>query len=100
MAQRPLSGRGGEAPPMEVDNPSRPQEEVDKADKERSQTLFVIAFIGSVDDLTLFVPMLVGKGFDVAQLVSGGFFAAVLIVLVCVFLGLCKPIADCLSRVP
>lgn len=29
----------------------------------QTQTLFVIAFIGSLDDLTLFVPMLVGKGF-------------------------------------
>ena len=28
----------------------------------QTQTLFVIAFIGSLDDLTLFVPMLVGKG--------------------------------------
>jgi len=49
-------------------------------EKERSQTLFVIAFVGSLDDLTLFVPMLVGKGFDMVQLISGGFVAAFLIV--------------------
>jgi len=71
-----------------------------KEEASRTQTLFVIAFLGSVDDLTLFVPMLVGKGFDMAQLVIGGFIAASAIVLLCIFLGLCKPVADCLSRVP
>lgn len=69
-------------------------------DSSRTQTLFVIAFLGSVDDLTLFVPMLVGKGFDMIQLVVGGFIAASIIVALCVFVGLCKPIADCLSAVP
>jgi len=69
-------------------------------DSKRSQTLFIIAFLGSVDDLTLFVPMLVGKGFDIVQLVIGGLIAASAIVLLCIFLGLCKPVADCLSKVP
>merc|ERR1712150_247994 len=66
----------------------------------RTQALFVIAFLGSVDDLTLFVPMLAGKGFDLAELMAGGFIAASVIVLVCVFVGLCKPVADFLSSVP
>merc|ERR1719440_412488 len=70
------------------------------AEDGRAQTLFVISFIGSVDDLTLFVPMLVGKGFDIVQLVSGGFLATLLIVSICVFIGLCKPVADCLSKIP
>merc|ERR1711988_309196 len=69
--------------------------------KDRDPTqLFVIAFIGSVDDLTVFVPMLVGKAFDLVQLMLGAFIAASAIVLICLFVGLCKPIADCLSAVP
>lgn len=85
---------------MEIDNPQKAEEEISKADKERQQTLFVIAFIGSVDDLTLFVPMLVGKGFDLVQLMLGAFVAASTIVTLCIFIGQCKPIADCLSSVP
>jgi len=91
---KPLSARS-----REVEH----ADEMDKMDEEegnRSQTLFVIAFVGSVDDLTLFVPMLVGKGFDMAQLIIGGFIASTSIVLLCAFLGLCKPVADCLSRIP
>jgi len=92
-----LSARNREIEHAEDGDPSR----VTIANEEgRSQALFVIAFIGSVDDLTLFVPMLVGKGFDIVQLVTGGFIAATTIVVFCVFIGLCKPIADCLSKIP
>jgi len=69
-------------------------------DRKRQQTLFMIAFIGSVDDLTLFVPMLVGKSFNWFELMSGAFVAGGTIVLLCVFIGLCKPIADCLAKIP
>merc|ERR1719456_695210 len=72
----------------------------EEEDARRSQTLFFIAFVGSVDDLTLFVPMLVGKGFDFWQLMLGAFLATVLIITFCICIGLCKPIADCLSRIP
>jgi len=71
-----------------------------KSEKDTSSTLFVIAFIGSVDDLTLFVPMLVGKGFDTMQLMLGAFLATSLIISFCICIGLCKPIADCLSKIP
>lgn len=87
-------------PNMPIDAPNAEQEALEKADKERQQTLFVIAFIGSVDDLTLFVPMLVGKGFDLPQLMIGALAAATTIVIICVCIGQCKPIADCLSAVP
>jgi len=66
----------------------------------RSQTLFIVAFIGSLDDLTLFVPMLVGKGFNIAQLMLGSLLAVVTIVLICIFLGLCKPFADFVEKIP
>eukprot|EP00930_Biecheleria_cincta_P072019 TRINITY_DN59466_c0_g1_i1.p1 TRINITY_DN59466_c0_g1~~TRINITY_DN59466_c0_g1_i1.p1 ORF type:complete len:236 (-),score=55.52 TRINITY_DN59466_c0_g1_i1:23-655(-) len=72
----------------------------DAGTEKRRQTLFVIAFLGSVDDLTLFVPMLVGKTFDLAQLMLGAFVAVSLIVGICIFLGQCKPIANCLSSIP
>jgi len=98
MAQgKQMSGR---EMAVEIDNPEKSQDAIDKADKDRQQTLFVIAFIGSVDDLTLFVPMLVGKGFDLAQLMLGSFAAVALILTFCICLGLCKPIADCLARIP
>lgn len=76
------------------------EDATDKKEEVQSQTLFVIAFIGSLDDLTLFVPMLVGKGFDLVQLVVGGFIAASIIVTICLFVGLCQPVADCLSKIP
>jgi len=75
-------------------------EKLQTVDKKRQQTLFVIAFIGSIDDLTLFVPMLVGKGFDWLQLVLGAIVAASTIVMICLFIGLCKPVADFLSNIP
>lgn len=87
-------------PGVEIDSPDKAQADIDKADKDRQQTLFVIAFIGSVDDLTLFVPMLVGKGFDIVQLMLGAFIATVLILSFCICIGMCKPIADCLSKIP
>merc|ERR1712013_95414 len=95
-----MNGAAAAMTGMEIDNPDKPQEDVDKADKERQKTLFVIAFIGSVDDLTLFVPMLVGKGFDIVQLMLGSFVACWAIVLMCIFMGRCKPIADFLSSIP
>mmetsp|Transcript_20075 Transcript_20075/g.37756 ORF Transcript_20075/g.37756 Transcript_20075/m.37756 type:complete len:268 (+) Transcript_20075:49-852(+) len=73
---------------------------LDDKETAQTQTLFVIAFIGSLDDLTLFVPMLVGKGFDFAQLTIGALTAAALIVVICLFVGLCQPVADCISRIP
>lgn len=75
-------------------------EKDEKSEVARAQALFCIAFLGSVDDLTLFVPMLVGKGFDLVQLVVGAFIAASSIVLLCIFVGLCKPVADFLSNIP
>lgn len=76
------------------------QESFIRREKARQRHLFVIAFIGSVDDLTLFVPMLVGRSFDIAQLMLGAFFAAMTIVTICVFIGLCKPVADLIAKIP
>eukprot|EP00931_Biecheleriopsis_adriatica_P070621 TRINITY_DN4439_c0_g1_i2.p1 TRINITY_DN4439_c0_g1~~TRINITY_DN4439_c0_g1_i2.p1 ORF type:complete len:286 (-),score=36.15 TRINITY_DN4439_c0_g1_i2:115-888(-) len=69
-------------------------------DTKGPQTLFVMAFVGSLDDLTLFVPMLVGKGFDMIQLIIGSLIASTIIVMICLLAGLCRPVADCLSAIP
>ncbi|CAE7797394.1 unnamed protein product [Symbiodinium sp. CCMP2456] len=88
--------------PIESANAASEHDRKSLDDKEsaQTQTLFVIAFIGSLDDLTLFVPMLVGKGFDFAQLTIGALTAASLIVIICLFVGLCQPVADCISKIP
>jgi len=79
---------------------TKKEEQEIKKEAGRQQTLFVIAFLGSVDDLTLFVPMLVGKGFDIVQLMVGALTAATAIVILCIFIGLCRPVANFLSSIP
>jgi hypothetical protein len=70
------------------------------AERKQQWALFVMAFVGSVDDLTLFVPLLVGKGFDFLQLMSGAAIASVTIVIICTSVGMCRPVANCLSSIP
>jgi len=79
---------------------AKDDDESDTTGMEGSWALFTIAFLGSLDDLTLFVPMLLGNGFDAIQLVIGGLISASFIVLLCVFIGLCKPLSDLLSGIP
>lgn len=89
-----------EAEKAERDNLLKKEESFNRKEQARQQTLFVIAFIGSVDDLTLFVPMLVGKSFDLPQLMLGALSAALTIVTICIFIGLCKPVADLIAKIP
>merc|ERR1719220_1280516 len=97
-----LVGKGGRD--VEVGDASAAREVAVKvevaSEPGRSRSLFVIAFIGSLDDLTLFVPMLVGKAMGPLEVVIGSFIAALMIVVLCVCVGLCKPIAKCLNAVP
>merc|ERR1711937_1050786 len=67
---------------------------------QRQQALLVMAFIGSTDDLTLYVPMLVGKGFGLVELISGSLCATCVIIALCLSLGSCKLMADFLSNIP
>jgi hypothetical protein len=69
-------------------------------EKPTRRTLFVVSFVGSIDDLTLFVPMLCGKSFGWVQLVLGSLIAASSIVLLCCFLTACKPISRIISSIP
>jgi len=65
-----------------------------------SPSLFIIAFIGSLDDLTLFVPLLVGKTFHMFELIAGAMIAVVIILCFCVFLVKCKIVSDFLQKIP
>jgi len=69
-------------------------------EKPTRRTLFVVSFVGSIDDLTLFVPMLCGKSFGWVQLVLGSLIAASSIVMLCCFLTACKPLSRIISSIP
>merc|ERR1711981_688866 len=64
------------------------------------QALFFIAFMGSIDDCTLFVPMLVGNIFNPFECTLGSFIACAIVVASCIFVGIFKPVADCIMSVP
>jgi hypothetical protein len=66
----------------------------------KSRSLAIIAFLGSLDDLALFVPMLVGKTFGILELIVGAMFATFMIVIMCVFLTRCRIVADLLEKIP
>lgn len=97
---QPQEENGVEAPNASDLTQELVEVEVAQNESGRSRALFMVAFLGSVDDLTLYVPMLVGKEMDLIELLIGGFVAASAIVLLCVFVGLCRPIAKCISSVP
>merc|ERR1711920_127170 len=69
-------------------------------EKSTRRTLFIVSFVGSVDDLTLFVPMLCGKSFGWTQLVFGALISASSIVMLCCFLTACKPISRIIASIP
>lgn len=70
-----------------------------EADK-KPRSLAIIAFLGSLDDLTLFVPMLVGKTFGIVELMVGAMLSAFFIVVLCVCLTQCKAVARVLEKIP
>jgi cadmium resistance protein CadD (predicted permease) len=75
------------------------EDESPRSDKE-SRSLAVIAFLGSLDDLALFVPMLVGKTFGIVALIIGAMISALAILFICLFLTKCKLVADTLEKIP
>lgn len=70
------------------------------SDHKSSKSLAIIAFLGSLDDLSLFVPMLIGKAFGIAQLVVGSFLTTIIIAMICIFVTQCQLVADVLKRIP
>jgi hypothetical protein len=66
----------------------------------QSRSLAIIPFLGSIDDLTLFVPLLVGKALTILQLVLGAMMATLLIIVLCIFLTRCEIVANILEKIP
>ena len=69
-------------------------------EKNESKKLVVIAFLGSLDDLTLFVPLLVGQTFHILELIIGAFIATCIILFICFFLVQCKLVAEIIQNIP
>jgi len=76
---------------------AEPLEEVDDGS---ARTLFAVAFCGSLDDLTVFVPMLAGGAVGPAPLVVGACLAAAFVVAICLFLTFFQKISDVLQAIP
>ena len=72
----------------------------EEMDTSSMRTLVVVAFCGSLDDLTLFVPMLAGGAIGPLALVTGALAATGLVVLLCLFLNLFSRVSDCLQKIP
>lgn len=66
----------------------------------KSPSLVAIAFLGSLDDLTLFVPLLAGKTFHFLELVSGAMVAVLIILCLCFCLVRCKFLSDIIQSIP
>ena len=79
-------------------------EEEGDGSKTRNQftirSLLVVAFVGSLDTLALFVPMIVGQAVDWVQLFVGTVLAASIITALSLFLGMCTPLSSLCDFVP
>lgn len=84
----------------DVDLEADESDEDEELDTSSLRTLIVVAFCGSLDDLTLFVPMLAGGAIGPLALVAGALAATALVVLLCLFLNLFSRVSDCLQKVP
>jgi hypothetical protein len=84
---------------MEIEEQEKVDDETVRNSKQ-SRSLAIVAFLGSMDDLTLFVPLLVGKAFTILQLVLGSMMATLLIIVLCIFLTRCQIVANILEKIP
>ena len=65
-----------------------------------SRSLVFIAFFGSLDGLTLYVPLLAGKVLGIIQLLIGVAISVSFIVIVAFSITKCKAVSDVLQRIP
>eukprot|EP00545_Synedropsis_sp_CCMP1620_P011895 CAMPEP_0119013220 /NCGR_PEP_ID=MMETSP1176-20130426/8187_1 /TAXON_ID=265551 /ORGANISM="Synedropsis recta cf, Strain CCMP1620" /LENGTH=348 /DNA_ID=CAMNT_0006966289 /DNA_START=119 /DNA_END=1165 /DNA_ORIENTATION=- len=79
---------------------SKPPRTLASSSDKQSRSLAVIAFLGSLDDLTLFVPMLVGKAFGIVELILGAMIATLAIIVICLCLTQCQFVANVLEKIP
>ena len=85
---------------LEAQSDEEDDDEEEEMDTSSMRTLVVVAFCGSLDDLTLFVPMLAGGAIGPLALVTGALAATGLVVLLCLFLNLFQRVSDCLQKIP
>ena len=85
---------------LEANESDEEEDEEEEMDTSSMRTLIVVAFCGSLDDLTLFVPMLAGGAIGPLALVTGALAATALVVVLCLFLNLFSRVSDCLQKIP
>jgi hypothetical protein len=84
---------------MEIEEQESFNEEPVINDKQ-SRSLAIVAFLGSMDDLTLFVPLLVSNALTILQLAIGVMVATLFISFVCISLTRCQFVANFLEKIP
>ena len=100
MALKAEDGSGGDKDDEGGDDDDGGGDDAPRPGKTTTKTLIVVAFCGSLDDLTLFVPMLVGGAIGPTALLAGAMVATALIVTICVFLNVFKRVSDALAAIP
>ena len=65
-----------------------------------STRLFVVAFCGTLDDMTMFAAVILGKSIPYVSLVMGSMLATVIIIVACWQISLYKPFAECIQKIP
>lgn len=68
--------------------------------RKSSARLFVVAFCGTLDDMTMFSAVILGKSIMMFSLVCGSMLATCIILAACWQISLYKPFADCIQKVP
>jgi cadmium resistance protein CadD (predicted permease) len=84
---------------MEIEEQERFDDET-VVNNKQSRSLAIVAFLGSMDDLTLFVPLLVSNALTILQLAIGVMVATVFISVVCISLTRCQFVANFLEKIP
>ena len=65
-----------------------------------SYRLFVVALCGTLDDMTMFAAVILGKSIMWPALFCGAMLATAIIVFACWQISLYKPFADCIQKIP
>lgn len=75
------------------------QKTIEEARKS-STRLFVVALCGTLDDMTMFAAVILGKSILYTSLVAGSMLATGIIIVACWQISLYKPFAECIQKVP
>merc|ERR1712216_220028 len=86
----------------EIDDDDDDDDDINKIPSTPSLPI-VISFttLGALDEISYFPALIMGKIFTPMELCVGAFLASIIILIVInVFLVQCKPLVDCLDRIP